>query len=144
MDLKDTLVTQRKGLWTTLGILCSPCTCWVPKNPFWNAQCSVSQGQNPIDFVGPKEEQSLVWDRREIRGFGDSWAEDVKSRVWNAEPPASSLLALSAAGKYAYKSVSDIGTAKKAQLLSSRALTKPWAGLDACCQVNSDLVKEAK
>lgn len=53
--------------------------------------------------------------------------------------------ALFAAGKRACEtSVRHLAQLRKAQLLSFKALTKPWAGLDGCCQVYSDLAKEAE
>lgn len=54
----------------------------------------------------------------------------------------SALLAPFAAGKCACETCArHLALLEKAELLSFRALTKPWAGLDGCCQVNSDLAK---
>lgn len=109
----------RKGL--TLGILCSPCTCWVPENPI----LTYPKDKTPIDPVGPKEGQSLVWGRRKIHGFGDSWVLRMcKCRMWRAEPPATSLAGkLSAAGSVCswkmclWNLCQTLGTARKSTVI---------------------------
>lgn len=118
------------------GILCSPCTCWVSENPVWPAQGSMSQGQKPRWLCGAKG-------RAEHCEAGGKSVDSVSPERWgcaSAEceglsllpPPwleSSALLALFAAGKWACEtSVRHLAPLRKAQLLSFRALTKPWAG----------------
>lgn len=95
--------------------------------------------KTPVGSLGPKEGQSLVW----CKGKSMDWwllrAEDVQMQ----NVPPTSLAGSVCAGK-CESCVRHLALPRKAQVLSLRALTKPWGGLDGCCQVNSDLAKEAK